>query len=49
MAGSGLATHPGRTHMKSGLEIAQEAALRPVGEIAEAAGIEAGELELYGR
>ncbi len=35
--------------MKSGLEIAQEAALRPVGEIAEAAGIEAGELELYGR
>jgi formate--tetrahydrofolate ligase len=35
--------------MKSGLEIAQEAVLRPVGEIAEAAGIEADELELYGR
>ena len=34
--------------MKSGLEIAQEAVLRPVGEVAEAAGIEAGELELYG-
>jgi formyltetrahydrofolate synthetase len=35
--------------MKSGLEIAQEAVLRPIGEIAEAAGIEADELELYGR
>ena len=35
--------------MKSGLEIAQEAVLRPVGEVAEAAGIEAEELELYGR
>ena len=35
--------------MKSGLEIAQEAVLRPVGEVAEAAGIEADELELYGR
>jgi formate--tetrahydrofolate ligase len=35
--------------MKSGLEIAQDAALRPVTEIAEAAGIQADELELYGR
>ena len=35
--------------MKSGLEIAQEAVLRPISEIAEAAGIEADELELYGR
>ncbi len=35
--------------MKSGLEIAQEAVLRPVTEIAEAAGIEADELEMYGR
>ena len=35
--------------MKSGLEIAQEAVLRPVTEIAEAAGIEAAELEQYGR
>jgi formate--tetrahydrofolate ligase len=35
--------------MKSGLEIAQEAVLRPVTEIAEAAGIQADELELYGR
>ena len=35
--------------MKSGLEIAQDAALRPVTEIAEAAGIEAAELEQYGR
>jgi formate--tetrahydrofolate ligase len=35
--------------MKSGLEIAQEAVLRPIGEVAEAAGIEADELELFGR
>ena len=35
--------------MKSGLEIAQGAVLRPVTEIAEAAGIEAAELEQYGR
>ena len=35
--------------MKSGLEIAQEAALRPVTEIADAAGIPPGELEQYGR
>ncbi len=34
--------------MKSGLEIAQEATLRPVTEIAEAAGIETAELERYG-
>ncbi len=35
--------------MKSGLEIAQEAVLRPIAEIAAAAGIEEGELEPYGR
>jgi formate--tetrahydrofolate ligase len=35
--------------MKSGLEIAQEAALRPITEIASAAGIEPDELEPYGR
>jgi formate--tetrahydrofolate ligase len=34
--------------MKSGLEIAQEAQLRPIAEIAEAAGIEPEELERYG-
>jgi formate--tetrahydrofolate ligase len=35
--------------MKSGLEIAQEAVLRPVTEIAEAAGIRLDELEQYGK
>ncbi|HKZ76249.1 MAG TPA: formate--tetrahydrofolate ligase, partial [Actinomycetota bacterium] len=35
--------------MKSGLEIAQEAALRPIVEVAAAAGIEADELEPFGR
>src|SRR6266511_3841488 len=35
--------------MKSGLEIAQGAALRPIVEIAAAAGIEDGELEPFGR
>jgi len=35
--------------MKSGLEIAQEAVLRPITEIAEAAGITDDELEPYGR
>jgi formate--tetrahydrofolate ligase len=34
--------------MKSGLEIAQEAVLRPIAEIAEAAGIHSAELEPYG-
>jgi formate--tetrahydrofolate ligase len=34
--------------MKSGLEIAQEAVLRPIAEIAEAAGIQTAELEPYG-
>ncbi len=37
------------TTMKSGLEIAQEAELRPIADIAAAAGIEPGELEQYGR
>jgi formyltetrahydrofolate synthetase len=37
------------THMPSSLEIAQEARLRPIGEIAAAAGIEPEELDLYGR
>jgi formate--tetrahydrofolate ligase len=35
--------------MKSSLEIAQEAVLRPIEEIARAAGLEADEVELYGR
>jgi formate--tetrahydrofolate ligase len=35
--------------MKSGLEIAQEAAMRPISEIAAAAGISEDELEPYGR
>ena len=35
--------------MKSGLEIAQEAELRPIADIAADAGIEPGELEQYGR
>ncbi|HJS27104.1 MAG TPA: formate--tetrahydrofolate ligase [Actinomycetota bacterium] len=35
--------------MKSGLEIAQEATLRPITEIAQAAGIADDELEPYGR
>jgi formyltetrahydrofolate synthetase len=34
--------------MKSGLEIAQEAALRPIADVAAAAGVEPGELEPYG-
>ena len=34
--------------MKSGLEIAQEAVLRPITDIAAAAGLEPGELELFG-
>jgi formate--tetrahydrofolate ligase len=35
--------------MKSGLEIAQEAVLRPIAEVAAVAGIREGELEPYGR
>ncbi len=35
--------------MKSGLEIAQEADLRPIVDIARTAGLSADELELYGR
>ncbi|MEP6973727.1 MAG: formate--tetrahydrofolate ligase [Actinomycetota bacterium] len=35
--------------MKSGLEIAQEAVLRPIADIAAAAGLQPDELELYGR
>jgi len=35
--------------MKRGLEIAQEAVLRPIAEVAAVAGIEEGELEPYGR
>jgi formate--tetrahydrofolate ligase len=35
--------------MKSGLQIAQEAALRPIAEVAAAAGIEEAELEPFGR
>jgi formate--tetrahydrofolate ligase len=37
------------THMPSSLEIAQEAQLRPITEIAEAAGLLADEIEPYGR
>src|SRR5438552_897814 len=35
--------------MKSGLEIAQEATLRPIADVAADAGLEEGEFELYGR
>ena len=35
--------------MKSGLEIAQEAVLRPINEIAEAVGLESNEIEQFGR
>ncbi|MGH3093301.1 MAG: formate--tetrahydrofolate ligase, partial [Gaiellaceae bacterium] len=37
------------THMPSSLEIAQEAELQPIAEIAEAAGLEPDEVDLYGR
>lgn len=37
------------THMPSSLEIAQEASLRPISEIAEEAGLEADEYDLYGK
>ena len=37
------------THMPSSLEIAQEATLRPISEIAEEAGLEADEYDHYGR
>jgi formate--tetrahydrofolate ligase len=37
------------THMPSSLEIAQEAELRPIAEIAEEAGLEDGEYDLYGK
>jgi formyltetrahydrofolate synthetase len=37
------------THMPSSLEIAQEADLRPIGEIAEDAGLEPDEYDLYGK
>ena len=37
------------THMPSSLEIAQEATLRPIAEIAEDAGLEPDEYDLYGK
>jgi formyltetrahydrofolate synthetase len=37
------------THMPSSLEIAQEATLRPIGEIAEDTGLESDEVDLYGK
>jgi formate--tetrahydrofolate ligase len=37
------------THMPSSLEIAQEATLRPISEIAEEAGLEADEYDQYGK
>ena len=37
------------THMPSSLEIAQEAGLRPISEIAEDAGLEPDEYDLYGK
>jgi formyltetrahydrofolate synthetase len=37
------------THMPSSLEIAQEATLRPISEIAEEAGLEADEYDHYGK
>jgi formate--tetrahydrofolate ligase len=38
-----------KTQMPSSLEIAQAATMRPIGEIAEAAGLEPDEVEPYGR
>src|SRR5438270_579767 len=40
---------PYSLRMKSGLEIAQEATLRPIEEVAEAAGLRPEEFEPYGR
>jgi formate--tetrahydrofolate ligase len=37
------------THMPSSLEIAQEAELRPIADIAESAGLEPDEFDLYGK
>jgi formate--tetrahydrofolate ligase len=37
------------THMPSSLEIAQAAELRPIGEIADEAGLERDEVDLYGK
>jgi formate--tetrahydrofolate ligase len=37
------------THMPSSLEIAQDASLRPIAELAEAIGLQADEVDLYGR
>src|SRR3712207_6027044 len=37
------------TQMPSSLEIAQEAALRPIAEVAEEAGLEPDEYDLHGR
>jgi formate--tetrahydrofolate ligase len=37
-----------RVFVKSGLEIAQEAELRPIGEIADAAGLQPDEIEMFG-
>ncbi len=37
------------THMPSSLEIAQEASLRPIADIAEEAGLESEEYDLYGK
>ena len=36
-------------HMPSSLEIAQQARLRPIAELAEEIGLEPDEIELYGR
>ena len=35
--------------MKTDIEIAQETSMQPIGEVAAAYGIEADELELYGK
>src|SRR5439155_935468 len=45
----GLPLTSPNTHLPSSLEIAQQATLRPIAEIAAAAGLEPDEIEFYGR
>src|SRR3954451_8751885 len=46
---SATETNPGGAHMKSSLEIAQEAELIPIEQIAESCGLQPEEIEPYGR
>src|SRR2546428_11177805 len=45
----GLLLTPPNTHVPSSLEIAQQATLRPIAEVAADAGLEPDEIEFYGR